>query len=50
MPTNFTSAVATGRRIADALMHFAIGSVVAFGGATLALPILMQALRTAGMG
>jgi hypothetical protein len=49
MSKSFTNAIATGRRIADGLMHFAIGSVVAFGGATLALPILMQALRTAGV-
>ena len=41
------TAVGTGRAIADNLMHFAIGSLVAFAGLTLALPLLNEALFAA---
>ena len=43
------TAVAMGRTAVDGLMHFAIGSIVTFSGVTLALPIVMQALRTTGV-
>jgi hypothetical protein len=41
------SAIGTGRAIADGLTHFAIGSIVAFCGLTLVLPILNEALFAA---
>jgi hypothetical protein len=50
MSRTLTTAIATGRALVDGLMHFAIASIVTFSGVNLALPIVMQALRTAGVG
>jgi hypothetical protein len=36
-----TVAIAGGTTVLDGLMHFALGSIVAFCGLTLALPLLI---------
>ena len=50
MSKTLTNALATARTLADGAMHFAIASIVAFGGVRLALPVATAALRTAGIG
>ncbi len=41
------TAIGTGRAIADGLTHFVIGSIIAFCGVTLGLPLLNEALLAA---
>ena len=43
------TAIAVGRVIVDGVSHFAIGSIVAFCGLTLALPLLTEALLAVGV-
>jgi hypothetical protein len=50
MSKTLTTALGIARNLADGLLHFVIGSIVTFGGVTLALPVVMQALKTTGLG